>query len=260
MPFCGSTHPVTIAGALVQANAETLAVIVLAEIIKPGCPVIYAPSYGGIMDMAVGSHCFGTPESALYGAAAAQLGKWYNLPTNIMMGTTDSKAPDGQACYEKMMTFILPAIAGTDCISLAGGMLDFALSASYEQMIIDNEISGQVLRIRRAFEVNEETLAVPVIKEVGHGGTFLPTEHTLRHFKDELYFTKLADRTTYETWAATGKKDMLQRAKEKVAEILKKPRTAGITQSRRENVAAVVKEIFKREKIDYDTYDLGRIC
>ena len=212
------------------------------------------------MDMAVGSHCFGTPESALYGASAAQLGKWYNLPTNIMMGTTDSKAPDAQASYEKMMTFILPALTGTDCMSLSGGMLDFALSASYEQMIIDNEMAGQVLRIRRAFEVNEETLAVPVIKEVGHGGIFLSTEHTLKHFRDEFYFTKLADRTTYETWAATGKKDMLQRARDIASAVPVEATGRGISLPRRQQVAQVVKEIFKREKIDYDKYDLERVC
>ncbi len=259
MPFCGSCHPVTIAGALLQANAETLSAVLLAQIVNPGCPVIYAPSYGGIMDMSIGSHCFGTPESALYGAAAAQLGKWYKLPTNIMMGTTDSKAPDAQASYEKMMTFILPALAGTDCMSLTGGMLDFALSANYEQMVIDNEIAGEVLRIRKGFEVNDETLAVSVIKQVGHGGTYLPTEHTLKHFKDELYFTKFADRNTYETWSSAGKKDMLQRAKEKVAEILKKPRQTGVFESKRKDVAAVVKEIFKREKVDHGKYDLEKL-
>lgn len=256
MPFCGSIYPVTLAGTLVQANVETLAVVVLAQIINAGCPVIYAPSYGGIMDMSIGSHCFGTPESALYGAAAAQLGKWYNLPTNIMMGTTDSKAPDAQASYEKMMTFLLPALAGTDCMSLSGGMLDFALSASYEQMIIDNEMAGQVLRVRQGFDVDEETLALSVIEQVAHGGTFLTADHTLKHFKNELYFTKFADRTPYEAWASAGRKDMLQRAKEKAAEILAETTTAGIDQSRREDVTEVVKQIFKREKIDYEKYNL----
>ena len=256
MPFCGSIYPVTLPGTLVQANAETLPVIILAQIINPGCPVIYAPSYGGIMDMRVGSHCFGTPESALYGAAAAQLGKWYNLPTNIMMGTTDSKAPDAQAAYEKMMTFLLPALAGTDCMSLSGGMLDFALGASYEQMVIDNEMAGQVLRVRQGFEVNEETLAVDVIKQVGHGGTFLQTEHTLKHFRKELYFTDFADRNPYETWAAEGRQDMLHKAKDRAAKILEEIREAGISQDRRDQVTEVVKEIFEREKINYDQYDL----
>ncbi|MFH1905478.1 MAG: trimethylamine methyltransferase family protein [bacterium] len=258
MPFCGSTHPVTIAGALVQANAETLSAVILAQIIKPGCPIIYAPSYGGIMDMAVGSHSFGTPETALYGAAAAQLGKWYKFPTNIMMGTTDSKAPDAQASYEKMMTFILPALAGCDCMSLTGGMLDFALSANYEQTVIDNEIAGQVLRLRKGFEINEDTLAVDVIKEVGHDGTYLPTEHTFRHFKDELWFPKLADRTPYTTWSSKGKKDILKRAKEKVEEILKTHKAKGIDNNKKEEVNRIVKEIFKREKVDYKKYNLER--
>ena len=223
--------------------------------IRKGMRPEYDIEFGnGHLYMGGGSHCFGTPESALYGAAAAQLGKWYNLPTNIMAGTTDSKAPDAQASYEKMMTFILPALTGTDCMSLTGGMLDFALSANYEQMVIDNEIAGQVLRIRRSFDVNDETLAVPVIKEVGHGGTYLPTEHTLKHFKDEFWFAKLADRTPYETWASKGKKDILQRAKERVEEILETHMPKGISKSRKKEVEKIVREIFKREKIDYEKY------
>jgi len=175
-----------------------------------------------------------------------------------MMGTTDSKAPDAQASYEKMMTFILPALAGTDCMSLTGGMLDFALSANYEQMVIDNEIAGQVLRLRKGFEINEDTLATDVIKEVGHDGTYLPTEHTLRHFKNEFWFPELTDRTPYTTWSLKGKKDILKRAKEKVEEILKTHKVKGIDNSKKEEVDRIVKEIFKREKVNYEKYDLEK--
>ena len=176
-----------------------------------------------------------------------------------MMGTTDSKVPDAQASYEKMMTFIFPALAGTDAMSLTGGMLDFALSANYEQVVIDNEISGQVLRLRSGFEVNSETLAVDVIREVGHGGTYLPTEHTFEHFKQEFWFPNLADRNPYERWVSEGKKDMLQRAKGEVGRILKNHVPQGISESRKDEVRRVVKEIFNRENVDYEKYDLEQV-
>lgn len=261
MPFCGSTHPVTIAGTLVQANAETLSALVFAQLINPGCPVIYAPSYGGIMDMATGSHSFGAPESALHAAAFAQLGKWYNLPTDMMMGTTDSKVPDGQAIAEKITTILLPALAGADCITMAGGLLDFALSASYEQMVIDNEIVGEIKRIIQGFEINKESLATEVIKEVGIAGNYIASEHTYRNFRKEFYFPSLFDRSPWEVWAREGKRDLLARAKEKVSQILSSSSTlpSFLKEERTKEVDRIVAEILKREGVSKRVWQEGSL-
>ena len=256
MPISGSMHPVTLAGTIAQANAEVLSAVVLAQLINPGCPVVYAPSYGGIMDMAVGSHCFGTPETALQGVAFAQLGKHYGLPTNITASLTDSKIPDGQAAYEKMMTTLPPILAGADCMTLSAGMIDFGLSASYEQLVIDNEIAGQVLRIRRGFEVTEDTLALNVMEEVGPGGTFLTTEHTLRHFRREHWMPKLSDRQNRQVWESKGAKSLLQRAQEQVKQLWNLSFKPRITSGCMKDVGRVVKDICRREKVDYDTYRL----
>lgn len=253
MPMSGSMHPVTMAGTIAQANAEALSAVVLAQVINPGCPVIYAPSYGGIMDMAVGSHCFGTPETALQGVAFAQLGKRYGLPTNITASITDSKIPDGQAAYEKMMTTLPPILAGADCMTLSAGMIDFGLSVSYEQLVIDNEIAGQVLRMRRGFEVTDDTLALNVIEDVGPGSTFLTTEHTLRHFRKEHWMPELSDRRNREGWESNGAKSLLQRAREKVHQLWDIPFRPQIGESCMEEVERVVKDICLREKVDYDT-------
>jgi len=249
MPFLGSTHPVTIPGALVQSNAETLSAIVLTQLIRPGCPVFYAPSYGGIMDMSTASHAFGTPESALFAACATRLGKYYDLPVDMMMGTSDSKAPDAQAAYEKMMTMLAPALAGADCITQAGSMIGFALLASYEQLLVDNEICGQILNIVKGFEVNDETLAVDVIREAGIGGNYLASEHTFRHFRDVMYFPTIADRRSWEEWSADGSKDIIARAKEKWPEIIADHERRGISEERRSAVDAVVKDICDRERV-----------
>lgn len=246
MPMPGSMHPVTLAGTLVQANAEVLSAVVLTQLVNPGAPVIYT-YYAGIMDMRVASHVFGAPEVALIHAAGAQLAKWYGLPCDMCSGHTDSKVPDAQAAAEKMLTMLPPALAGTDCLRLVAGELDFGLSASYEQLVIDNEMAGEVLRIGRGVEVNPETLALDVIKRVGLGGNYLGERHTLKHFKEELWLPPLADRRGRDVWESKGGLDILQRAQGRVADILEKHHPRPLSEERRKAVAAAVGEICARE-------------
>ena len=247
MPFLGSTHPVTLAGALALSSAETLAAIVLCQLVSPGCPVTFAPSYGGIMDMRTTSHVFGTPESALFAAAVAEFGRWLGVPTNLMMGTSDSKLPDAQAAIEKMQTLLLPALAGADCITMAGALLDFALSASYEQLLIDAEIVGHIQRIRKGVVVDENALALDLVLDLPHGGNFLDTMHTARNFRNELWFTKLHDRRSYENWRGQGASDMTERAARRAEELVGDgiPEIVGTPHAAAVN--GVVREIFKRE-------------
>jgi len=250
-PFPGSMSPVTLAGTLVLSNATILSGVVLSQIINPGTPVVYA-LYGGIMDMRTGTHAFATPETALYSAAAVQLCQQYGIPTNMTAPTSDSKVPDAQAAYEKMMVALVPALAGADSLTLLGGVLDFGLSASYEQMVIDNEIAGQILRILKNFEVNEETLAVGTIKERDYGGYYLDSEHTLKYFKDTLWVPFLSDRQIREVWEAKGSKDILKRAKEKVKEILSGSFKSSLSEKTLVEVRKVVKKICQREKVSIE--------
>ena len=248
-PFQGSMHPVTLAGALAQANAEALAGLVLTQLIRPGCPCIYAPSYGGIMDMSVGAHVFGTPEAALQSAWAARLGKWYGLPVDMMRGMADSKLPDAQAAYEKMMTLLLPALAGADCISQAGAMLGGGLLASFEQLLVDHEIVGQILHIMKGATVDTEHLALDVIRDVGIAGNYVEHEHTFRHFRDEMRFTEIADRGTWEGWTSTGGKSIVERASERWPEIVAAHARRGIPEDRQREVDHVVRDICDREGV-----------
>ena len=247
MPFLGSTHPVTLAGALALSTAETLAGIVLCQLVSPGCPVTFSPSYGGIMDMSTASHAFGTPESALFAAAAARFAKWLHVPSNLMMGASDSKLPDAQAAIEKVQALLLPALAGADCITMAGGLLDFALSASYEQLVIDAEIAAQVTRIRRGVTVDDNALALDTILQVPHGGHFLDTRHTLDNFRQELWFTRLHDRRNYENWLNDGASDMTERASNRVKEVLGDGVPTVVGTPHAEEVDSVTREIFRRE-------------
>ena len=249
-PFPGSLSPVTIAGTVALSNANVLAGVALAQIINPGTPLVYC-FYGGTMDMKVAGHAFGTPENALYTAAASQLCNMYHIPCNMTTPAVSAKCPDAQYACEKMMTAILPALSGVDCLSLFGGILDFGLTASYEQMLIDNEMAGQILHIRKGFEVTPETLAYDVIKSAGHGGHFLETDHTLKHYKNELYIPQLADRYGYEIWKKQGSKNILKNAKDKVEEILidSEPECF-LSVERCFEVDRAVNEILQRENVE----------
>jgi trimethylamine--corrinoid protein Co-methyltransferase len=251
VPFQGSTHPVTMAGALVQSAAEVLGVVVLTQLVRPGCPVLYAASYGGIMDMAMGTHVFGTPESALFGAASTAVGRAFGLPTDMMQGISDSKLPDAQAAMEKAMVLLMPALAGADCITQAGALLDFALSASYEQLVIDSEIVHYVQKIVRGVLVDEATLAQQEIMNLPFGGHFIDSPHTLQHFKKELYFTKLMDRHPWQIWEAGGARDLAERAHLRAEELLAQAKPVqGIPRERQEAVDTFVAEICRKHGVD----------
>ncbi len=251
MPFLGSMYPVTIPGALVQSAVETLGIVVLSQLVRPGCPVLYSPSYGGVMDMASGFHSFGAPESALFAGASAKVGQAFGLPVNMMQGTTDSKLPDAQAAFEKALTYLMCGLAGADCVTMAGALLDFALGASYEQLLIEEEILGYVQRITKAEKVDRESLAEEQIMALPFGGHYLESPHTLAHFRETLYFPRLADRRSWEQWHADGAKDATQRAAERARQILDGARPAvGLPEERRRAVDAFCASVCVRNKVD----------
>ena len=201
-PMAGATSPVTLGGTLAMANAETLAGLVLTQVVSPGAPVIYT-SWSRSLDMRVANVTMGSPEFALLRVCTAQMARYYNLPSRGGALMTDSKIPDAQAGYEKMQTCLLSALAGLSIV--AGiGQTDFIKTMSFEQAIIDNEIAHMTQRILAGIAVSDATLAVDVIKNVGPGGNFLSTDHTLEHFRAELQDPLLSDRFLYEQWQAKG--------------------------------------------------------
>ena len=248
MPFSGSTHPVTLAGLLVQTCAEILSCVVLAQLVRPGTPVICAP-YPGIMDMKSATHSMGAPEAGLLGAALAQIFRSYGLPCDIVVGTSDSKLPDGQACYEKMMTMLLAALAGADTATLSGGLLDFAATASFEQLVIDDEIAGNIERVLKGIDVTGDKLLLDAIGEVGHGGNYLSHESTLRHFRDEHFIPTLADRNPRSAWEKAGSKDVVERARERAKGILAHHRPQHLDDDLEREVVKKVEHILEREGV-----------
>jgi len=217
-PMMGGTGPATVAGTLAQSLAETLFGLVLVQLVKPGAPVVLAPNTN-VMDMATGQCTYASPEQTLGKMAVAQLGRLYRLPTWATGGGVESKLPDSEAAAQAMMGMLLCALAGvTFCQNL--GTLASGLYGSMEQLLICDEIASMVKRILAGLRVDEDTLALDVIREVGHRGDFLTRAHTLEHFRSDLFFPALFRRQSIDGWLARGARAIADVAHERVQAIL----------------------------------------
>jgi trimethylamine--corrinoid protein Co-methyltransferase len=217
-PMMGGTGPATVAGTLALTVAELMFGLVLVQSIKPGAPVVLKTD-ADVMDPVTGQCTYGSPEQALGKAALAQLGRFYGLPTFTMGGGVEAKLPDSEAAAEATLGMLMNGLAGVT-LSQAQGTLASGLYGSMEQLVICDEIAHMVKRVLAGVTVNDDTLALDVIRQVGCGGNFLMEDHTLRHFKHELFFPALFRRQTIEQWLARGAPPMVGAAHQRVEEIL----------------------------------------
>jgi len=217
-PLGGGTAPVTMAGCLVLGDADTLSGIVINQLLEQGRPCLYNIGFAHVLDMASAIALTGAPENALLQAAGADLAHFHGLPCASWM-STESMLADSQAAFEKMMTGLAHVASGVNFIWGAGN-LESTLAMSPLALVIDNEISGYLMRYRRGFEVNEVTLALDVIKEVGLSGDFISSEHTLQHFRRELSRAELVARTRRAVWESQGARSLEKAAQARVQEIL----------------------------------------
>jgi trimethylamine--corrinoid protein Co-methyltransferase len=238
----GATAPVTLAGILVQQNVEVLSGILISQLTHPGAPVLYG-TVSTIADMKTGNVALGAVETGLINIAAAQLAKYYGLPTRGTGGATNAKVPDIQAGYEKALTLSMAAMAGINFIYDAAGMLEASRTASFEQIVLDNELCGMVLRSIHGIDVNEETMATEVIKKVGPGGHFLSQKHTLDHFAMEHYLPTILDRSTWETWQKNGSKELRATARETARKILREHKAQPLDKTVDRELEALAKKI-----------------
>jgi trimethylamine--corrinoid protein Co-methyltransferase len=216
--LAGSTAPVTLAGLLAQENASILAHITLAQIARPGTPVLYG-SVSTITDMRSGRVALGSIETGLITAASAQLARYYGLPSRAVGGTTESKREDVQAGVERMATLLPAVLSGVNFIT-CGGTLDSTMLESHLLLVLDDELCGMALRLARGIEVSDETLAVNLIREVNFSGHYLNQRHTARYFRREHFVPRLIIRDGYEAWEKASRKTVLDRARERMEEIL----------------------------------------
>jgi trimethylamine--corrinoid protein Co-methyltransferase len=214
-PIGGATSPVTLAGTLTQANAEFLGALALCQVVQPGIPVIYT-QWTRSLDMASGSVAMGGPEFSLLRIATAEMARYYGLPSRGGGMMADSKAVDAQMGMEKLLNCLMASMAGLNVVA-GVGQTDFINTVRADQMFIDNEMIGLVKRMCRGIKVNEDTVALDAISQVGPGGNYLAAEHTVANFRQELWFPRLFDRKIWAVWEEEGAQDIAARARQKVA-------------------------------------------
>jgi trimethylamine--corrinoid protein Co-methyltransferase len=218
-PLCGATSPVTLAGSIVQANAELLAGVVLMQLIKPGIGII-GSIYIHPMEMRSGIPVFGAIERALGCIMFYQVWRGYGIPTWGGACNTSGKLIDYQAGYEKSMQLLLQALSGPNILALHGGVFG-ELTYHPVASILDDDIAGIIGRTLAGTHVDEEDLALELMKQVGPiPGHYLNKNHTRTLWKKEFFVPRVADRSSYQEWIQKGKKDALQNAKERFKEIL----------------------------------------
>ena len=206
----GAMAPVSIAGALVLQNAEALAGLSLSQIVRPGAPVSYG-SFTSNVDMRTGSPAFGTPEYSKAAFASGQMARRYGLPLRSS-GVTASNAPDAQAAYEMQMSLWGALLGGTNVLLHGAGWLEGGLTASAEKFILDVEMLQMFAELFKPLSATPDDLALDAIADVGHGGHFFGTAHTLERYETAFYSPLVSDWSNFENWTDRGGETATTRA------------------------------------------------
>jgi len=221
-PMAGVTGPVTLAGNVVVGNAEILAGIVVNQILEPGRPVIYNLGLAHVFDMKHATAITGGPENALLAHASAELGRYYRLPSSSWV-STESLFEDEQAALEKTLGFLTHISSGVN-LQWGMGQLESEMTISLAQLVIDNEIIDFVRRYRRGLRVDDESISLQTIREVGISGTFLEHEHTLQHFRQEIYHPQILNRSA----RTPDSRPLAEVAREKAEQLLREEPEFGL--------------------------------
>jgi trimethylamine--corrinoid protein Co-methyltransferase len=211
----GANGPVTQAGAVALANAGELAGLVLSQLKREGAPVILTGGVNDMMDMRSMVDSYAAPENRV---ALLELAHRYNMPIFGLTGCSDSKVPDEQAAAEAAFSLILETMGGAQ-MAHDVGYLEGGMCNSIEQVVICDELINYVKRVLAPVEVNDETLALDVIDQIGPQGDFVSAEHTHQHYKEDWY-PKLIDRRPYDAWKSAGGKTLRERARDKTFQLL----------------------------------------
>jgi len=221
-PIAGSTAPMTIAGHVAQGLAECFCGLVIHQLKTRGAPFIMGMG-PAVLDMATAQCSYNAPEYLLSYIAIIEMSHFYNLANWGYAGTSDAQIPDGQATFEAGLLTFIAEMAGSN-LNHDVGYLDFGRTGSLDMIVILNEVIDQVRRLYRGIPVNDDTLALDVIREVGSDGNFLVHRHTLEHLQSTQWRPKLINRAGYEKWEASGRTSLLQRAQQKLQQILQEHR------------------------------------
>ena len=234
----GAMAPVTIAGALVQQNAEALAGIAFSQIVRAGAPAVYG-GFTSNVDMKSGSPAFGTPEYMKAQIIGGQLARYYGFPyrtSNVCAANT----VDGQAAYESVFSLWGAINGGMNMLKHGAGWMEGGLCCSFEKTILDIDLLQMVSELLIPLDFSEESLAVDTIAEVGPGGHFFGTDHTQERFKDAFYSPVLSNWQNYESWFEAGQSTSYQRANQVWKERLAAYEPPALDPAIREELSAFV--------------------
>jgi trimethylamine--corrinoid protein Co-methyltransferase len=241
MACAGSTGPASLFSNIALGNAEALSALVLFQMAKPGCPVIFGDASGST-NFSSGGFLEGSPEMVLQSAARGEMSRFYGLPNEQAGCLADAKEHGPQTIMEKMTTTLPLVLSGVDLIQ-GPGALETSNMMSLEQIVVDDEIACFCKRIRDGIDVSEAKNYFEDIKDVKPGGHFLQQMNTVKACRSEEYLTpSLCDRNTYEQWDELGRPDMYDRARAKVEEILASPQKNPLS----DDVIGTLEDIMRR--------------
>lgn len=218
VPNAGLTSPMSMAGTIVQGNAEFLSALMLMQMTKEGTPTIYA-TLGTVADMRSGAYTSGAIECGMLHMAYAQMARFYDVPAGGYVGLTNAKLNDTQAGYETGMSGVAGLLGGMDMFNI-GGLIDALKTFDFAKAVIDDEIAQMMKRLKRGVSFTEDDLALNLIKEIGPGGSFITAKHTISRMKTEAVMTKIADRDARSIWIKKGATDTHAKAMKKAQEIM----------------------------------------
>ncbi|HEX9115200.1 MAG TPA: trimethylamine methyltransferase family protein [Anaerolineae bacterium] len=245
-PIAGGTAPISGAGMIVQGAAESWMGLTLAQTLRPGLPFIMGGVFSA-MDMGTMVLAYGAPELPLYMAGLTELAHFAGLPLWQTGGCTDSKCFDGQAMIEGSISVFMSALTSGDlCHDV--GYTESAMTGSLFQLCAMDEAIGYARRITRGIEVNDDTLAVDVIKAVGPNNHYLRQPHTRKYYKSEYFYPKLLDRQDYENWSSSGSLTMKDRTVARVRDILATHKASPIKPETEKVIRKVLEEAEDRVK------------
>lgn len=233
-PIAGSTAPMTIAGQVAQGLSESLCGLVIHQQKAKGAPFIMGAG-PAVLDMITGQCCYNAPEYLLAYLAVVEMIHYYALPNWGYAGTSDSQIPDEQAVFEAGLLTFLSAMAGSN-LNHDVGYLDFGRTGSLEMIVMLNEIIDQVRRLCRGIPVNDDMLAVDIIKEVGASGNFLIHPHTLKHVRSTQWRPELISHMGYDQWHSKGCTSLLERAQKKLQQILEEHQPVPIPEDQAQEI------------------------
>ena len=225
----GGTCPVTKAGTIVQMNAESLSGLLIAQLYKKGSPIIIG---GGAtpMDMQSTATLYGSPDAAMNYCAMTELSRYYRLPNFTEGGCSNAPLPDAQAGMEAAIGLLLNQLCGANLVHDVG-YLDGGKTGSLPFLVLCNDFISAARYIGSGTRINDETLAVETIKAVEPAGHYLGEEHTMEHFRSEIWMPSVFNRLMWQTWEQLGSKDSLALSRDRAKELLDNHSTKDLEKS-----------------------------